>query len=135
MFPICMNVIKSYLTRPKRTIPLLLVALFSALLNGCTPDDPIRTFDESLLIGTWVSGTEYYRFDEGYNGATWDTADDVQEEEAQQFTWSLTDDRLLLVHKLEMGADVPKMYTVMQLDDDILQLHDAFDNQYTFTRI
>lgn len=130
-----MNDLKTFTQFVIRHFRFLLLAVVVLLMHGCVPDLPGRSFDENVLIGKWVSGSEYYRFDSGYHGATWNLADDVQESEAQVFSWSLADERLLLVHKMEMGADIPKMYTVIQLDNRVLQIEDVYGNLYVFQRV
>jgi hypothetical protein len=63
----------------KKTINYLVIMLVSMLaFYSCSSE---TEFDESLLIGKWKSGTEYYRYDFSGTGVTWDTADDVTEAE------------------------------------------------------
>lgn len=130
-----MNDVKTLLRLRFKHCRLFVLAIVGLLLFGCGSESHERYFDENVLIGKWVNGSEYYRYDSGYYGATWNLADDVQESEAQVFSWSLADDRLLLVHKMEMGADIPKMYTVIQLDNSVLQIEDVYGNRYVFQRV
>lgn len=46
-------------------------------------------FDETLLIGKWKSGTLYEKYLSDHTGFTWDTKEDVTEDEGQKFTWKL----------------------------------------------
>lgn len=70
----------------KRLFRSLLVLVTVALtMVACMPEDDV--FDEALLFGKWKTGSLFYRYDEDYSGVTWDTADDVSEEEGQPFTW------------------------------------------------
>lgn len=135
VYTVEMNDVKPYVLSKLARLRLLMMAVVVLLLYGCGTETPHRSFDENMLIGKWVSGSEYYRFDFGYQGATWDLADDVQESEAQVFSWSLAEDRLLLVHQMEMGADIPKMYTVILLDNSILQIDDVYGNRYVYQRV
>ncbi|HOQ58019.1 MAG TPA: hypothetical protein PKZ18_01735 [Bacteroidales bacterium] len=91
-------------------------------------------YDSSLLIGKWVSGTEYYRYNEDGTGLTWDTADDVTEQEAQAFTWTLVYSTLTHMHILEVGGVVPKVYTVTELTATSLKYEDEFGKTYSFTK-
>ena len=111
-----------------------LVVLFSAsvLFNSCQKEDEF--FDESLLIGKWVSGTVYYKYLSNYSGKTWDTADDVTEAEAQSFTWTLVKSELTHIHILETGGSVPKVYTVTTLTATSLKYKDDFGTSYSFTK-
>ena len=93
------------------------------------------TFDESLLIGKWQSGTLYYKYLADGTGGTWDTADDVTEAEAQAFTWTLVNDVLTQNHILEIGGTVPKVYTVTELTETTLKYHDDFGVEWTFTKV
>lgn len=94
-------------------LSLALTALFS---TSCSEDDETQpSFDESLIIGKWKSGSLFERYDSNKSGATWDTADDVTEEEAQEFTWSIDKDQLEQIHIIVSGGKVPKVYTITNL--------------------
>jgi len=112
---------------------------FSAVLvlalsfSSCTP---LTDFDESLLYGKWVDtdgGTEYYRFDLGGTGATWDTADDVSEAEAQEFTWSLEGADLTLIH-IGQVTTVPKAYTMKTLTATDLEFEDYTGKIFSYSK-
>ena len=113
------------------------MALFvssATIFVSCKPEP---SFDGDLLIGKWVSGTEYYRYDNDGTGATWDTSDDVSESEAQPFTWEFdpnTND-LTLIHQMEMGGQIPKSYTVTALNDSILKYKDRYSQTFTYNRV
>jgi hypothetical protein len=96
--------------------------------------EPI-SFDESLLIGKWQSGTLFYKYFGDGTGGTWDTADDVKEEEAQAFTWTLEYAELTHIHILEIGGTVPKVYTVTELTATSLKYHDDFGVNWAFTKV
>ncbi|MBQ9637996.1 MAG: hypothetical protein IJV22_00375 [Bacteroidales bacterium] len=103
---------------------------------GCKPDPSYEAED---FIGKWVSGTEYYRYDSDMTGATWDTADDVDESEAQKFKWSIEGDKLTHIHLLESSqAVVPEVYTVVKLTEKTLQYHyyaEKNSTTFTYTRV
>ena len=119
--------------------PLLVAAIAVAtfLVSSCNLFFDNPTFDESLLVGKWVSGTEYYRYYSDGNGATWDTSDDVNEEEAQLFEWEFDSEtnKLTHFHKMEMGGVVPKYYTVTGLDDSCLKYKDNYGQLFVFYRV
>jgi len=117
-----------------RLLYLLAVVVASTFFSSCK-DDP--TFDGSLLVGKWVSGSEFYRYDSDYTGVTWDTADDVHEDEAQKFTWEFDEKTSALthVHQMEMGAVVPKSYTVTALDANTLKYKDKYDQVFSYSRV
>jgi hypothetical protein len=112
------------------------LSMFAAvcILAVSCETEPI-TFDESLLIGKWQSGTLFYKYLEDGTGGTWDTADDVTEEEAQEFTWTLVNDELTQNHILEIGGTVPKLYTVTVLTAATLKYHDDFGVEFAFTKV
>ena len=109
---------------------LLVVITF----NSCTSNETM--FDQNLLIGKWVSGTEYYRYDIGGNGVTWDTADNVTEAEGQAYTWTLVNAELTHIHIMVTGGSgVPKIYTVTELTATTLKYKDDFDKTYSYTKV
>ena len=105
----------------------------SVLFNSCMKDEEI--FQESLLIGKWVSGTVYYKYLSDNSGKTWDTADDVTEAEAQAFTWTLVKSELTHIHIMQVGGNVPKVYTVTELTSTTLKYKDDFGKSYSFTKL
>ncbi len=106
--------------------------LITALFVSCQKDDV--SFDESLLIGKWRSGTEYYRYDSNYKGVTWDTSDDVTEEEGQKFEWELVKADLTHIHIMEIGGKVPKYYTVTELTATTLKYKDDLGKHFSFVK-
>jgi hypothetical protein len=118
----------------KRTLFYLsLCMLISFLLASCEKEE--QFFDESLLIGKWQSGTLFYKYLDDGSGGTWDEADDVTEEEAQLFTWTLVESELTHIHILEMGGTVPKVYTVTELTETSLKYKDDFGKSFSFTKV
>ena len=104
----------------------------SILAVSCETEETF--FDDALLIGKWQSGTLFYKYLDDGSGGTWDTADDVTEEEAQEFTWTLVNAELTHIHILEIGGSVPKVYTVTELTDTSLEYQDDFGVVFAFTK-
>jgi len=103
-------------------------------MTSCLPDS--NTFDATLLIGKWKSATLYYRYDTGGTGATWDTADDVTESEAQKFNWTLDQSSLTHIYIMETGGyGVPKIYKVTELSATVLKYEDEFGKSFSFSKI
>lgn len=120
----------------KRLINRIIAILFCALvllMSGCDPNEH-KTLDRSLMIGYWQSGTVYEYYNGNGTGYTWDTADDVTEEEAQPFSWTLSETTLTQNHQIEMGGVVPKRYTVTTLNSSVLCYHDDYGNNYIFNK-
>lgn len=112
----------------------------TVMFGACIPDK--ADYKASDLVGKWVltkggaQGTEFWRYKADGTGATWDTADDVSEEEAQAFDWTLEGDQLTQIHKLESSAGVvPMVYTVTALTSSKLNYKDDYGRTYVFTRV
>lgn len=112
-------------------LSLVLVMLFT---TSCEKEENGVSFDQTLIIGKWKSGTLYERYDLDNTGATWDTADDVTEAEAQEFTWTIEIDQLEQIHIIENGGLVPKVYTLITLSPSTLSYKDDFGNVKTFSK-
>lgn len=112
----------------------MLLMVGCLVVNSCGKEE---TFDGSLIVGKWVSGTEYYRYDVDSTGVTWDTSDDVYESEGQPFTWSFDEStsRLTVIHQMEMGGVVPKSYTMKTLNDSVMEYKDNYGNLSKYTRV
>lgn len=118
----------------KNRIILYVLAAGVFMMTSCREK---KHFDIELIVGKWVAGTEYYRYDNDGKGATWDVADDVNEDEAQPFEWEFDEEsnHLTLIHQMEMGGVIPKSYTLKTLDDKVLAYTDKYDSTYTYKRV
>jgi hypothetical protein len=122
------------------SIWLIIIALCVIVgINSCGPAPDIPKFNSALLIGKWSKVSkydaqkyEYYRFDAGGTGVSWDEGDDVSEAEAQPFTWTLSNSTFIITHKGEMGQDVPKYYTMLTLSSTTLSFKDSYGSIQTF---
>jgi len=117
----------------KRALYLLTsVLLISALFHSCSKEDE---FDETLLYGTWKSGTLHYKYLSNHKGSSWDTAEDVEEDD-QLFEWQLVKSDLTIIHIMVMGGGrVPEYFTVTQLTATTLKLKDDLNANITFTKV
>ena len=117
---------------------VLLFSLLCLLAVSCKKDPPEPDFDVNKLKGRWVNGSEFWRYDADGTGVTWDTADNVYEEEAQAFKWEFDDESntLTQIHWMEMTGDwtIPRVYTVTELNDNKLSYFDVFGTTYSFIR-
>jgi len=115
---------------------LVFTVIISSIMFSCTEileEDEI--LNESFLIGKWQSGTLFYKYLDDGTGGTWDTADDVQESEAQEFTWTLVNRELTQIHVLETGGTVPKVYDITELTATTLIYEDDFGKQFSFVKV
>jgi hypothetical protein len=123
----------------KKLLKLSLLVILTGLtlfINSCKKSETEVTFDENLLIGKWVTAkTVFYKYSTDHNGLTWDTSDDVTEAEAQKFTWNLNKAVLTQTHIMEVGGNVPKVYTITTLNSTNLVYKDDFGNVTTFTKV
>jgi hypothetical protein len=114
---------------------LVSLLVISVLFNSCNKDD----FDEALLYsgaGIWKSGTLHYKYLSNGKGASWDTKDDVKEDEAQPFTWTLVKSELRHLHQHFGGGSSPENFTVKKLTATTLECEDVVDKRkYTFTKV
>jgi hypothetical protein len=118
----------------KKNLRYLLPLVFIlTMFSSCLPEDD--SFNSAFLIGKWRSGTLYYKYAADLSGSTWDTSDDISESEAQKFTWMLLDSELTHIHIMEMGATVPKVYTVIELTALSLKYEDNFGKQFSFKKV
>lgn len=113
-------------------IAIIAVSTVILSMSSCSPE--INTeFDKTLLVGKWQENNslnfEVYKADG--TGYTWDEADDVTESEAQHFTWTLEGDVLTHIHIMEMGAEIPKIYTVTKLTATELSYEDDYGKIHT----
>ena len=122
-------------------ISIISITAIIFTISSCSPEPDIE-LDQTLLYGKWqefnnATGNtlnfEVYKSDG--TGYTWDEADDVTEAEAQPFTWTLEGDALTHIHIMEMGASIPKVYTITKLTATELTYEDDFGKKHTFSKI
>ena len=117
-------------------ISILAVFAIIVSMSSCSPNNDVE-LDQTLLYGKWQETNslnfEVYKADG--TGYTWDEADDVTEAEAQHFKWTLEGDDLTHIHIMEMGASIPKVYTVTKLTATELAYEDDFGKTHTFGKI
>jgi hypothetical protein len=110
---------------------LLCVGCVSFFLSCKDPNN----FDKALLPGKWQQGTLFEYYNANATGYTWDEGDNVLEEDAQPFTWTLSGNKLEQIHLMEMGGKVPKTYTVTTLSSSLLEYRDDYKKSYSFRKI
>ena len=117
-------------------ISILAVFAIIVSMSSCSPNNDVE-LDQTLLYGKWQETNslnfEVYKADG--TGYTWDEADDVTEAEAQPFTWTLEGDVLTHIHIMEMGANIPKVYTITKLTATELTYEDDYGKTHTFDKI
>lgn len=120
----------------KSTLYFTVFAMMTLIIASCSKSDDEK-YDESLLIGKWKSGTLYYKYLSDHTGARWDTGEDITEEEAQPFTWSIVGAELREYHDIDITTRaVPKFYTILELTATSLKYKDETGQKtHSFTRV
>lgn len=132
----------------KKHVLFYMVLLLAVGLCSCGGgDDNNTSFDESLLYGKWQEGSvfeRYYDSDIDYvlptgdtvrvNGTTWDESDDISEDEAQAFNWSLEGSTLTHIH-VGVFVVVPKVYTITTLTSSSLCYEDDYGTKHEFSKV
>ncbi|MBO7529515.1 MAG: hypothetical protein J6T37_06540 [Bacteroidales bacterium] len=110
----------------KKVSLLLVVAFFAALftVTSCTKDDDkdnSANYSE-LIVGRWKTNAEQPYYEVYYSNGTgkmWDTAEDVQEEDADTFDWTIDSNNKLtqIIHFQEGQADLPQYCNIITLNE------------------
>ena len=122
---------------------LIVVLSFSAC-----GDIPLENgYDASMLYGKWQEGSVFEQYYSSNiervlangdtvqaNGTTWDESDDVSEDEAQLFNWTLTGSTLKHEH-VGTFVMVPKIYTVTSLTSSELVYEDDYGMSHHFSKV
>ncbi|MBO7460145.1 MAG: hypothetical protein J6T53_04505 [Bacteroidales bacterium] len=129
-----------------KKLALLLVAAFIVTLFtvSCSKkkDDNTtspKTYSE-LIVGRWktADGGHYEVYDANGTGHMWDPADDVQEDEADTFTWSFdSNNKLTQIITYQSGAGViPQYCNILILNETTLKYNnDGWRAEYTLTKV
>lgn len=120
--------------KTRRYFIFLLGMVMAFCLASCGPNNDGGDFDPSTLVGHWQEGTVHEKYFDNGTGYTWDTDDDVSEEEAQPFEWTLEGDQLIQEHIMSSGTIVPRMLTITQLNEFQLVYRDTGGVTHTFIR-
>ena len=127
----------------KKVSLLLVVAFFAALftVTSCKKDDDNNANYKELIVGRWKTNAEepYY---EVYNadgtGKMWDTAEDVQEEDADTFEWSIDNNNKLtqIIHFQGGQADLPQYCNIITLNETTFKYNnDGWRRTINLTRV
>ena len=68
------------------------------------------------------------------NGTTWDAGDDITEDEAQLFIWTLTGNTLKHEH-VGTFVTVPKLYSISALSAHSLTYKDEYEVTHHFSKV
>lgn len=102
---------------------------FTAFFRSIDDTTQYVDFNRMWVLGLWIkeNSHQYFRFYANGDGGTWDTDDDITEEEAQPFTWEVSGHTLLLVFHDAMGQmAVPREYYLHYQTQDMMLLSDEY---------
>lgn len=117
----------------KVLVYLMFAVVIGALFTSCQKED--ESFDETLLYGKRRSGTLFYRYLSNGSGKTWDEGDDVYEDEAQSFSWTLEKSEFTHIYVMGIGGVVPKVYKLTELTATSLKYQDDFGKRFSFVKV
>ena len=131
----------------KKLLHIFLCLIVVLSFSACG-DIPLENgYDASMLYGKWQEGSVFEQYYSSNiervlangdtvqaNGTTWDESDDVSEDEAQLFNWTLTGSTLKHEH-VGTFVMVPKIYTVTSLTSSELVYEDDYGMAHHFSKV
>ena len=136
----------------KSTILFGVVTIVAMVMVSCQMDKP--TFQEANLLGKWIKDdatgldsvpVEFVRFTDELDptreykyGRQWNVSEDIYEEDLKPygngwFKYKLVKSDLTEIHLMDNGgADIPKVYVVVKLNEYELQYEDEWGKMYYY---
>ena len=129
----------------KKSILILLVAAFIVTLFtvSCSKkkDDSTtqKTYSE-LIVGRWktADGGHFEVYASNGTGHMWDPADDVQEDEADNFDWTIDENNKMtqVIHYQGSQGDIPQYCNIIILNETTLKYNnEGWRAEYTLTKV
>lgn len=128
----------------KKSILLLLVAAFivTLLTVSCSKkkdEDNSKSYSE-LIVGRWktANGGHFEVYNSDGTGKMWDPADDVYEDEADTFTWSIDSNNKLtqIIHYQGGQGEVPQYCNILTLNETTFQYNnEGWRETYNLVRV
>ena len=137
----------------KRIVFLSVLAVIAVTMTSCWNVSEV-VFDEANLLGLWSKGdatgldsvpVEFVRFTaeqdetgEYKYGRQWNESEDIYEEDLVPygngwFKYKLVKSDLTEIHLMDNGgADIPKVYVVVKLNEYELQYEDEWGKRYYY---
>ena len=125
-----------------KKLSLIALALLAVVFTSCDGlgGEEENKIDKSQIVGKWMTADSTYF--EVYNsdgtGKSWDLKDDVNEDEAQKFTWEFdegSDDKFIQYHEMEIGGIVPQYCNILELTSTTFKYNnDAMRATYNLVR-
>ena len=129
----------------KKIVPILIISavLLTLLMVSCgkeEPAEPTKTYAE-LIVGRWktADGGHYEVYESNGTGHMWDPADDVQEDEADNFDYTVNESEKhmdQIIHFQGGQADLPQSCNILILNETTFKYNnEALKAEYTLTRV
>ena len=131
----------------KKLLHFFLCFIVALSFSACGDITIDNGYDVSMLYGKWQEGSVFEQYYSSNiervlangdtvqaNGTTWDESDDVSEDEAQLFNWTLTGSTLKHEH-VGTFVMVPKVYTVTSLTSSELVYEDDYGTAHHFSKV
>ena len=125
-----------------KKLSLIALALLAVVFTSCDGlgGEEENKIDKSQIVGKWMTADSTYF--EVYNsdgtGKSWDLKDDVNEDEAQKFTWEFdegSDDKFFQYQEMEIGGVVPQYCNILELTSTTFKYNnDAMRATYNLVR-
>ena len=125
-----------------KKLSLIALALLAVVFTSCDGlgGEEENKIDKSQIVGKWKTADSTYF--EVYNsdgtGKSWDLKDDVNEDEAQKFTWEFdegSDDKFFQYQEMEIGGVVPQYCNILELTSTTFKYNnDAMRATYNLVR-
>ena len=109
----------------KKSIVILIIMAFLLTLANVSckkkKEDPKKTYSE-LVVGRWKTsdGGHFEVYYSNGTGKMWDPAEDVQEDEADTFDWSIDEGNkkmTQIIHYQEGQGEVPQYCNIITLNE------------------
>ena len=125
----------------KKILLLLIIpaVLLTMLTLSCKKEKPTKPYSE-LIVGRWKTDAEQPYHEVYYSDGTgkfWDEADDVTEEEATTFDWSIdSNNKLTQIHHMQEGqGDIPQYCNILTLNETTFKYNnEGWRAEYTLYR-
>ncbi len=132
-----------------RNIKSLVFVALIAIVAGLSSCKKEVTYTDADIIGTWQEvGTEAFmcftnesESGEYRYGYEWNEAEDVFPEDLKVhgngwFKWKIVKADLTQIHLMDNGgAEIPKVYNILKLNDTDLQIEDEFSKKHTYQKV
>ena len=126
-----------------KKILIVLIAAFIVTLGmvSCSKEDkkeePQKTYSE-LIVGRWktADGGHYEVYNANGTGKMWDPAEDVQEDEADIFDWTIEGSQMTQIVHFQSGqGDVPQYCNILILNESTFKYNnEGWRAEYTLIR-